>query len=96
MALTNKPRVIAVVAILVIGVMGVGLYAASLAPTNTENDTIRITLLSNAGIMIETDELRIYVDPIDLPDNYTDLPADIILVTHPHDDHYQTDIIEIL
>ena len=51
MALTNKPRVIAVVAVLVIGIIGVGLFAASLAPTNTENDTIRITLLANAGIM---------------------------------------------
>lgn len=55
MALTNKPRVIAVVTVLVIGIIGVGLFAASLLPTNAENDTIRITLLSNAGIMIEAD-----------------------------------------
>jgi hypothetical protein len=51
MALTNKPRVIIAVTILVIGVIGVGLIAAALVPTSTENNTIRITLLSNAGIM---------------------------------------------
>ncbi len=51
MAPTNKPLVIAVVVVLVIGVIGVGLFAASLVPTNAENDTIRIALLSNAGIM---------------------------------------------
>lgn len=96
MALTNKPRVIIVVTILVIGVIGVGLYAASLVPTATESDTLRITLLANAGIMVEADGLRIYVDPVDLPENYTDLPADIILVTHPHGDHYQTDVIDML
>ncbi len=55
----NKPLVIGVVAVLVIGVIGVGLYAASLVPTDTESDTLRITLLSNAGIMIEADGLRI-------------------------------------
>jgi L-ascorbate metabolism protein UlaG (beta-lactamase superfamily) len=96
MALTNKPRVIIVVTILVIGVIGVGLIAASLVPTATESDTLRITLLANAGIMVEADGLRIYVDPVDLPENYTDLPADIILVTHPHGDHYQTDVIDML
>ena len=32
--------------------------------------------------------MRIYIDPYAIPDNYTDLPADIILVTHPHFDHY--------
>ncbi|NOR39340.1 MAG: hypothetical protein GQ580_07125, partial [Candidatus Thorarchaeota archaeon] len=96
MALTNKPRVIIVVTILVIGIIGGTLIAASLVPTNTENDTLKITLLANAGIMIESDGLRIYVDPVDLPSNYSDLPADIILVTHPHGDHYQTDVIDML
>ncbi|MFX0108719.1 MAG: MBL fold metallo-hydrolase [Candidatus Hodarchaeota archaeon] len=96
MALTSKPRVVILVAVLVIGVVGVGLFAASLIPADTESETIKVTLLANAGIMIEADGLRIYIDPVDLPANYSDLPADIILVTHPHGDHYQTYTIDIL
>ncbi|MDF1541055.1 MAG: MBL fold metallo-hydrolase [Candidatus Thorarchaeota archaeon] len=53
-----------------------------------------MTLLENAGVMIEAEGLRIYIDPILLPDNYTEYPADTILITHPHDDHYHYASIE--
>ena len=52
------------------------------------DDEIKITLLNFAGVMIEAKGIRIYIDPYAIPDNYTELPADIILVTHPHFDHY--------
>jgi len=55
---------------------------------------IRLTLLENAGVMIEAEGLRIYIDPYRLPDNYTDYPADAILVTHTHGDHYQVTSID--
>jgi L-ascorbate metabolism protein UlaG (beta-lactamase superfamily) len=51
-------------------------------------DEIKITLLNISGVMIEAKGMRIYIDPYAIPDNYTNLPADIILITHPHFDHY--------
>jgi L-ascorbate metabolism protein UlaG (beta-lactamase superfamily) len=46
--------------------------------------------------MIEADGLRIYIDPIELPSNYSTLPADAVLITHPHGDHYNRTIIDML
>ena len=58
--------------------------------------SIKLTLLYNAGIMIEARGLRIYIDPITPPENYTDYPADAILITHDHGDHYNSSVIEML
>ncbi|MCK5150593.1 MAG: MBL fold metallo-hydrolase [Candidatus Thorarchaeota archaeon] len=89
--LKNK---IAMGAILV-ALIGVGSLGVLLAlNTPVEDNSIRITLLDNAGVMIEAEGLRIYIDPYNLPDNQTDLPADAILVTHPHGDHYHFGAIE--
>jgi L-ascorbate metabolism protein UlaG (beta-lactamase superfamily) len=57
---------------------------------------INVTLLTNAGIMIEADGVRIYIDPIDLPQEYREKPADAILITHDHGDHYQYSTINML
>jgi L-ascorbate metabolism protein UlaG (beta-lactamase superfamily) len=46
--------------------------------------------------MIEADGMRIYIDPINLPSNYSTLPADAVLITHPHGDHYNTTCIDML
>ena len=48
---------------------------------------VNVTLLSNAGVMIEADGMRIYIDPVDLPNSYMDYPADAVLITHHHGDH---------
>ena len=50
--------------------------------------TVTLKLLYNAGIMIETNDTRIYVDPYNLNSAYADLDADFVLITHPHGDHY--------
>ncbi|MGY5870918.1 MAG: MBL fold metallo-hydrolase [Candidatus Thorarchaeota archaeon] len=57
---------------------------------------INVTLLTNAGVMIETNETRIYIDPILLNSTFADYPADIVLVTHPHGDHYDPDSLDII
>ncbi len=59
-------------------------------------ESITLTLLDNAGVMIEADDLRIYVDPINLNSSFEDLDADAILVTHPHGDHYQSNTVNML
>ncbi len=57
---------------------------------------VYFTLLENAGVMIEADGFRIYVDPINLPQSYANLPADLVLITHPHEDHYQSASINLI
>jgi len=57
---------------------------------------VKLTLLTNAGVMIEAKGVRIYIDPVDLPSEYGDSPADAILITHDHSDHYQESTISML
>ncbi|MBY8995364.1 MAG: MBL fold metallo-hydrolase [Candidatus Heimdallarchaeota archaeon] len=65
---------------------------------NNSNDTSTITfkLLYNAGVMIETEDTRIYIDPYNLDSSYSNLPADYILITHPHGDHYDPASLNII
>ena len=61
------------------------------------NSSITLTYLDNAGVMIEAEGLRIYIDPINLLyADYNDLDADAILITHEHGDHYQYSMVEML
>jgi len=60
------------------------------------NSTITMKLLYNAGIMIETQDTRIYVDPYNLDYSYEDFDADFILITHPHGDHYDPASLNII
>ena len=55
--------------------------------TPSENQ-IMIQFLYNAGVRIETSDVRIYIDPYTINANFSDYDADIILITHPHEDHY--------
>jgi L-ascorbate metabolism protein UlaG (beta-lactamase superfamily) len=98
MSSSGRPQTIAVVVILAI-VMGVGAFAGVMIMTNSpsqEDTSIKLTLLDNAGVMIEADGMRIYVDPINLPSDYSALPADVVLITHPHGDHYNSTCINML
>lgn len=107
MSFQNNYRIIAGVLILLIGVAATAVMAIQLVnnpPQNTPDDnhedsipsTLNVTLLTNAGVMIETNETRIYIDPILLNDSFTDYPADIVCVTHPHGDHYDVDSLDII
>ena len=63
---------------------------------NNSNPEISIRLLYNAGVMIEAKNTRIYIDPFNLTSNYSDYPADAVLITHNHSDHYDPTSIDII
>ena len=73
------------VAGIVFGAMFVGI---PLATVIQNHNSVHFTLLENAGLLLEYKGTRIYVDPIALPPEFDDKPADVICVTHPHGDHY--------
>jgi L-ascorbate metabolism protein UlaG (beta-lactamase superfamily) len=85
---------VAIVAIVTTTPIALFMFTNQAPVDNTTDNTIELTLLENAGVMIEAKGLRIFIDPFELPDNYTNYPADAILVTHPHGDHYQYSSIE--
>ena len=98
MSPSSRPQTVAVIAILVV-VIGVGTFAGFTllnTPPPAGGDTIVLTLLDNAGVMIEADGMRIYVDPINLNSTFSSLPADAVLITHPHGDHYNSTCINML
>ena len=94
MPIQNNSRTIAIIAILLIGVAGTAMAFQFL--NTPQVSTLNVTLLTNAGVMIETNEIRIYIDPYLLNSSFADYPADIVLVTHPHGDHYDPTSLDII
>ncbi len=98
MSLSRRTKIIAS-SIFVITLVGFGFafLASNLLfspPMNT--NSIYLQLLDNAGVMIEAEGVRIYIDPINLPQNFQFAPADAVLITHPHSDHYEAATINML
>ncbi len=104
MSIQNNSRTIAIMVILLIGVAATAVMALQFVnnppqdppDTGVLPSTLNVTLLTNAGVMIETNETRIYIDPIQLNSTFADYPADIVLVTHPHGDHYEPTSLDII
>lgn len=95
--LTKEKVVLGVGTVLVLVVIGLQYPFTAFSGQVGESDTsVELTLLMNAGVMIEAKGMRIYIDPYELPSEYSDLPADVVLITHSHGDHYQEATINML
>ena len=82
--------------IIIIGLILVTSGVVITAVVLNSNDKIKVTLLYNAGVMIETEDSRNYIDPFNLPSKYSNYPADLILITHDHGDHYDPSSIDLI
>ncbi|MFX0084382.1 MAG: MBL fold metallo-hydrolase [Candidatus Hodarchaeota archaeon] len=89
--LKNNLKVVAIIGVILV-TSGVVIATVVL----NSNDRITVTLLYNAGVMIEVEDTRIYIDPYDLPSQYSNYPADLILITHDHGDHYDPSSIDLI
>lgn len=97
MPTSTKPQVVGLVVILMIGIAVSGfILAPSFLNPTVEPDTLTVHLLETECVIIEYNETRLYIDPWYLLENYTALLADVILITHPHFDHYNETTINLL
>lgn len=94
MQMTSKTKGIALV--LVIGLSTIVALPFLINPPIADSNTIDLTLLYNAGVLIEADGMCIYIDPYNLTEDFTYPPADAILITHGDRDHYDDSAIEML
>ncbi len=94
MALTKKAIILIIIVSSAVAVTAVVVPTAVVIVN--KNSTINFTLLYNAGVMIEAKGLRIYIDPYNLPSNYSDYPADAVLITHDHGDHCSTTMLQLI
>jgi len=56
----------------------------------------KITWIGHASFMLESAGKRVYIDPYQLTEEYTKLPADAIFITHDHGDHFDESSVKLI
>ncbi len=69
-------------------------YGFETDTVSTSQGNLAISCLGHASLMLSFKGLVIYVDPVTAQADYSELPkADIVLITHHHQDHFDTSAI---
>ena len=64
---------------------------------STSRGSLKVTFIGHGSVMFEFDGKTIHVDPFSKMGDYTKLPkADLILITHEHQDHFDMNALDIL
>ncbi len=93
----TKPQVVGISVILIVVIAASGyLLAPYILNPPTSPETITVHLLDATCVIIEYNDTRIVIDPWYFLDNYTGLLADVVLITHPHFDHYNETTINAI
>ncbi|MFW9914580.1 MAG: MBL fold metallo-hydrolase [Candidatus Thorarchaeota archaeon] len=102
MAVSKKSANIILLCIILIPSTRISTNAKSTVISTTAN-TVTIThiksdnIYSNvSAVCIEGNGTRVYIDLFDIPQNYSDKPADVIFITHPHLAHYNPPSINLV
>lgn len=68
-------------------------FETDLIPTSAGD--LKITFLGHGSLMLDFNGMNISIDPFSRVANYAELPkADLILLTHEHQDHLDLDALE--
>lgn len=78
-------------------VLPFAVHSAAHAGDSFANGAITVHPISHASFVMQTPNGTIYVDPVGDLSGYAEMPpADLILVTHEHGDHYNPDVLAAL
>ncbi|MBP8978675.1 MAG: MBL fold metallo-hydrolase [Bacteroidales bacterium] len=82
--------------VLASGIAIAGQYETDTFETKNHHK-LTINFIKHGSLMINFDDFIIQVDPVSMFANYSTFPkADLILITHEHDDHLDTEAIKAL